>query len=579
MNCAQVLIEGVRAMGGRRIYGVIGTSNVAFVNALYDYRHQIRYISCRHEQVAASMADAEGRLTGIPGVVLTHAGPGALNAAISVAAAHKDASPMICLSGAVRRKLRGLDGMLEADHLRVFGPLCKGVWRIEEARHASSVFSEAWRTAVSGSPGPVFIEVPQDVWEEDAGDSPAFDLRPESPPEPPHHEVRLAVEALERASRPLILSGGGVAISGASPSLIRLAEALGVPVATTGNGRGTIPETHPLCLGRVGFGGGTTAADRALAEADIVLAVGCTISDMTTYEYTWLPSGEAILVNLHPSPPPARFVSCRQHLHADAGLFLKEALKQLDRKKPLDRSGWWARLRPVQEEWAAQVEAARKSDRVPLSPGRVVDALRELLPEEHIVTVGAGLHVLYPMAFLPCLRPRSFLSSVNFGAMGFGFAASLAAALVHPEKPVVAILGDGDFMMTLQDLETAVREGLSTKVLVVNDSMYRVLNLRQRIQHEGRILGSCHGNPDFAALARAFGAQGWRIERPEQIRPALQEALAAEGPAVVDAIVDPDDFPPANYEAALRMSQVEGAAPIPVAAGVPGLGRSGRSSP
>lgn len=578
MNCAQVLIEGMRAMGGRRIYGVIGTSNVAFVNALYDYRHEIRYISCRHEQVAASMADAEGRLTGIPGVVLTHAGPGALNAAISVAAAHKDASPMICLSGAVRRKLRGLDGMLEADHLRVFEPLCKGVWRIEEGRQAASVFSEACRTALSGSPGPVFIEIPQDVWEENAGDFPAFDLRPEPPPRPSRQEVRTALESLERASRPLILSGGGVAISAASESLVRLAEALEVPVATTGNGRGTIPETHRLCLGRVGFGGGTTAADRALAEADLILAIGCTISDMTTYEYTWLPTGEAILVNLDPTPPPARFVSCRQHLQVDAALFLQGALEELEKKTPPDRSSWWARLRPVQEEWAAQVEAGRTSDRVPLSPGRVMDELRQLLPKDHIVAVGAGLHVLYPMAFLPCLRPRSFLSSVNFGAMGFGFAASLAAGLIHPDNPVVAVLGDGDFMMTLQDLETAVREGIRTKVLVVNDCMYRVLNFRQRIQHQGRVLGSCHGNPDFAALARAFGAQGWRIDRPEQIRPVLQQVLAAEGPAVVDLIVDPDDFPPTNYEAALRMSQAEGAAPVPVAP-VPGLGRSGRSRP
>lgn len=574
MNCAQVLIEGMRAMGGRRIYGVIGTSNVAFVNALYDYRHEIRYISCRHEQVAASMADAEGRLTGRPGVVLTHAGPGALNAAISVAAAHKDASPLICLSGAVRRKLRGLDVMLEADHLRVFEPLCKGVWRIEEGRQAASVFSEACRTALSGSPGPVFIEIPQDVWEENAGDSPDFDLRPEPPPRPSHQEVRIALESLERASRPLILSGGGVAISGASESLVRLAEALEVPVATTGNGRGTIPETHRLCLGRVGFGGGTTAADRALAEADLILAIGCTISDMTTYEYTWLPTGETILVNLDPAPPPARYVSCRQHLRTDAALFLEGALEQIENKEPPDRSSWWARLRPVQEEWAAQVEAGRTSDRVPLSPGRVMDELRQLLPEDHVVAVGAGLHVLYPMAFLPCLRPRSFLSSVNFGAMGFGFAASLAAGLVHPDKPVVAVLGDGDFMMTLQDLETAVREGIRTKVLVVNDSMYRVLNFRQRIQHQGRVLGSCHGNPDFAALAQAFGAQGWRIDRPEQIRPVLQQALAAEGPAVVDLIVDPDDFPPTHYEAALRMSQAEGAAPIPLAT-VPGLGRSG----
>ncbi len=157
------------------------------------------------------------------------------------------------------------------------------------------------------------------------------------------------------------------------------------------------------------------------------------------------------------------------------------------------------------------------------------------------------------MAFLPCREPLSYLSAVNFGAMGFGFPAALAAKLVYPEKEVVAILGDGDFMMTLQDLETACREGIKVRVLVINDNMYRVLNLRQRLQCGGRILGTCHGNPDFAALARTFGASGWRLERPEEIVTVLEEALSAPGPAVVDAIIDPDDLPPFNLEATLRM--------------------------
>ncbi len=554
MNCAQVLIEGIKAMGAKRIYGVIGTSNLSFVDALYDHQDEIRYVSCRHEQVAASMADAEGRLTGIPGVALTHSGPGTLNALISVGNAYKDCSPLILLSGAVKRRLRGSDGMLEADHKAIFAPLCKGAFRLEDAASAAAVFSRAYSLAVSGARGPVLIEVPEDVWGEEAGEEPPrYRLAPEYRPPLHVEDVWRAMEMVKGARRPLLLSGGGVAYAGCSHLLVRLAEALQVPVITTGNGRGTIPEDHALCLGRAGFGGGNTAADTALSEAEVVLGLGCTLSDMTTYEYTLPVSGEVILVNVDLEAMLTSRFRAQYMIEADVRDFLAEALGTVKDYHPPAREEWWESLEDKRREWKMRLDEAIASDKVPLSPGRVVHELSRLLPEGHIVTVGGGTHVLYPMAFLPCREPLSYLSAVNFGAMGFGFPAAMAAKLVYPEKEVVAILGDGDFMMTMQDLETACREGIKVRVLVINDNMDRVLNLRQRLQCGGRILGTCHGNPDFAALARTFGASGWRLERPQEIVPVLEEALAAPGPAVVDVIIDPDDLPPLNLEATLRM--------------------------
>ena len=556
MNCAQVLLEGLKAMGSRRIYGVVGTSNVALVSTLYDYREDLRYISCRHEQVAGSMADAEGRLTGKPGVVITHSGPGTLNALLSVACAFKDHSPMICISGAVKRKLQGTGGQLEADHLHVFGPFCKGVFRIEDAREAASVISEAYRLTVSGAKGPVLIEVPEDVWGEEATeDMPEFRFVTDPNPVLRIEDVKKAVDRLEAAERPVLISGGGVALAGASDRMVRFAEAVQAPVITTGNGRGTVPETHPLCLGRVGFGGGNTVADTALSRADVILGLGCTVSDLMTYEYTIPLEGEVFLVNIDGKAMEKSYFQAQDRIEADPGDFLELAIDQIEGYEPPSRDAWWEILKPVQEGWDASLKAAIASDKIPLSPGRVIHELSEILPPDHIIAVGSGMHVMYPMSFLPCVRPLSYLQSVNFGAMGFGFPAALAAGLIHPEKEVVVILGDGDFMMTVQDLETAVREGIKVRVLVINDGMYRVLNFRQRMQYEGRVIGTCHGNPDFAELARTFGASGWRLERPEEIRPVLEEALRADGPAVVDIIVDPDDMPPANIEAALRMSE------------------------
>ena len=555
MNCAQVLIEGIKAMGAKRIYGVIGTSNISFVDALYDHQEEIRYVSCRHEQVAASMADAEGRLTGIPGVALTHSGPGTLNALISVGNSYKDCSPMILLSGAVKKKLRGSDGMLEADHQSIFAPLCKGVFRLEEGERAGAVFSKAYTLAMSGARGPVLIEVPEDVWgEEIGGGPPAFRLAVEYRPPLHVEDVWRSLELVKGARRPLLLAGGGVAYARCSDLLVRFAEALRAPVITTGNGRGTIPEDHPLCLGRAGFGGGNTVADTALSEAEVVLGLGCTLSDMTTYEYTLPVNGEVILVNIDLEAMLTSRFRAQYMIEADVKDFLTEALGAVKNYRPPLRDEWWGLLEPVRLEWKNMVDAAIASDKVPLSPGRVVHELGRLLPPGHIVSVGGGTHLLYPMAFLPCREPLTFLSAVNFGAMGFGFPAALAAKLVYPEREVVAILGDGDFMMTLQDLETACREGIKVRVLVINDNMYRVLNIRQRLQCQGRVLGTCHGNPDFAALARSFGASGWRLERVEDIAGVLGEALAAPGPAVVDVIIDPDDLPPLNLEASLRMS-------------------------
>lgn len=555
MNCAQALIEGIKAMGAKRIYGVIGTSNVSFIDALYDHQDDIRYISCRHEQVAASMADAEGRLTGIPGVVLTHSGPGTLNALISVGNACKDCSPMILLSGAVKRKLKGSGGMLEADHLNIFAPLCKGVFRVEDAGQALAVFSKAYTLAVSGARGPVLIEVPEDAWGEEVEGEPTR-LRLAADHRPPLHveDVWRVLDMLKEADRPLLLAGGGIAYARCSDLFVRFAESLQAPVITTGNGRGTIPEDHPLCLGRAGFGGGTTMADTALTGADMVLGLGCTLSDMTTYEYTLPINGEVALVNVDLEAMMTSRFRAQYMIEADARDFLVEALGAVKDYRAPRRGEWWSLLEPVRREWKAAVEAAIASEKVPLSPGRVVHELARLLPPGHIVSVGGGTHVLYAMDFLPCREPLSYLSAVNFGAMGFGFPAALAAKLVHPEKEVVAILGDGDFMMTLQDLETACREKIAVRVLVINDSMYRVLNLRQRLQCGGRVLGTCHGNPDFAALAASFGAAGWRLEEVEDVPRVLGEALSSPGPSVVDVIIDPDDMPPLNLEATLRMS-------------------------
>jgi len=555
LSAGQALARALLKMGTSRVYGIIGTSNVAFVDALYEVRDRIHYVSCRHEQVAASMADAEGRLTGRPGVALVHSGPGALNAMISAGNAYKDCSPMIIITGAVKRRLAGSDGMLEVDHRRLFAPLCKATFRVESASEVPGVFSAAYRAAMSGARGPVLIEVPEDVWAEKVEiDIEGMELACDAPPPVKHADVTDALAMIESARLPLVLAGAGVAYSHSRGDLVKFAEALSLPVITTGNGRGTMPETHPLCLGRVGFGGGNLVADKALEICDALLCLGAGMSDMTTYEFTApLAARNVMVVNISPGPrapqaPDSRLVLC------DVAEFLDGLVEEIGERREPPRTAWDEALAEARESWGLRLLASLES-RGSLPPaGRVIKELARRLPDDTIVSVGAGMHLLYPMAFMSCNHPLSYLSTVNFGAMGFGLAASMAASLVHPERAVVAVLGDGDFMMTVQDLETAVREGLSIKVLVLNDFQYRVLNVRQKLQFAGHVLGTEHGNPDFAELARCFGAAGYRLDSAERIDEVLDAVVAEKGPVVVDVIIDPEDLPPMNVEANLRMS-------------------------
>lgn len=550
---ADAVTQCLERMKVQRVYGVIGTSIVGFLDGLYEARERIRYISCRHEQVAGSMADAEGRLTRRPGIVALHSGPGALNAMISLANAAKDCSPVIALVGSIKRKLSGCDGMLELDHVRVFRPLCRATFRVESARDIPEILSRAWKAALAGPGGPVLVEVPEDVWvERDEINVDSLDLAVDRPAPLARDQLVEVYRRLCAAARPVILAGAGISYTGSGALLTRLAEQRQVPVATTGNGRGAISELHPLSLGRAGYGGGSPVADEALKRADFILGIGCTMSDMTTYEYTWPISGEIVVVNLDTDNDQKRIPL--EALYADAAQFLRDLLAVAEEQPAGEPFPWIDELQPQRTAWRNLLDGSLGPDRSPISPAYVCDHLRRRLDENAIVAVGAGMHLLYPMAFVPSRQPLTYLSAVNFGAMGFGLPASLAAKLVYPQRQVIAILGDGDFMMTVQDLETAVREKIAVRIFVVNDNAYRVLAFRQRVQLNGRVYGSLHDNPDFLKLADAFGLKAWRIREAADVDGVLETALAEPGPTLVEIVTDPNDIPPTNLEAAMHMN-------------------------
>lgn len=553
---AQALVLGLEKMGTTRLYGIIGTSILGFFEGLYERRDKIRYISCRHEQVAATMADVEGRLTGRPGVAIVHSGPGALNAMISVGNASKDCSPMILITGAVKSRLKGTDGMLEADHLKIFAPIVKRAFRIQKVADIPKILSEAYRTAMEGARGPVLIEVPENIWKErEEIDEGSFRFENPSPPKPDLGDLKAIVEALSKASRPLILAGCGVAYAGAGEKLKELVELTRIPVITTGNGRGVLSEEHPLSLGRVGFGGGNPVADSAFQKCDVLLGLGCGISDMVTYEFTQQTDADIYLINLDPAAEK-RKVYVEKNLLCDIGAALP-ILISLAKEKNVGSSASWAdELQSEKGKWLQMLRAAADPDKSPLSPGFVLSRLDPMLPRDAIVTVGAGMHAVYAHNHLLTRGPLQFLGAVNFGAMGFGLAAAMSAKLCFPDRTVLAVLGDGDFLMTVQDLETAVREKIGIKIVVVNDNSYRVLEMKQKLQYQGHVIGTRHQNPDFLELAKAFGLKGIRLQSPEEVEAGLKEMTATGGPVLLEIVTDPEDLPPTNLEAVMKMGMV-----------------------
>ncbi|MCS7143789.1 MAG: thiamine pyrophosphate-binding protein [Archaeoglobaceae archaeon] len=538
MDVARAIANALSDLGVSRVYGIIGTSLIDFIDALYDYR-QIRYISCRHEQVSSSMADAEGRLTGFPGVAIAHASPGTLNSAISVANAYKDGSPMVLIAGSVSRSLKGKNSMLEANQFEVMKPITMGCYRLEEPRKAVETIEKAFSIAINEC-GPVYVEIPEDLWRESCEYSkPKLKV---SKTFASGEEVDRAAEIIKRSSRPLIVAGYGLNSAEGSKVLLELVDKTGIPVVTTGNGRGAISEEHEFCFGRVGFGGGSLHADKALKNSDCVICLGCQLSDITTYSYRMMPKGDIIAVTL--DREAGSKLNYSLITYSDAVDFTKRLSEKLNYR--VDKN-WVEEIKNWKASWDGFLDQMSEMKYEGFAnPNLFFKKLNERLGNA-VVCAGQGMHVLYAQNYLKAKRPRSYLAATNHGAMGFGLSAGMTAKLLGYES--IAVLGDGEFMMTIQDLETAVREKIAVKVVVVNDNSYRVLYFRQKFQKEGRIYGTLHTNPDFAKLAEIFGAEGFRVEKDSEIDEGIKLMLESDKPFVLDLLISPDSFAPINTEA------------------------------
>jgi acetolactate synthase-1/2/3 large subunit len=533
----QVLVDQLVLHGADLAFGVPGESYLAVLDALHDA--PLRLIVTRHEGGAANMAEAYGKLTGRPGVCMVTRGPGATHASNGVHTAFQDSTPMLLLIGQVARDTVGREGFQELDYRAMYGAIAKWATQVDDAARLPEIVARAFAVATSGRPGPVVLALPEDMLSErvDVPDARPHRAVPAAPaPDAMAHLGELLAQA--RAPLAVVGEGGWTAQTGAD--IAAFAETQAVPVAASFRCQDYVDNASPAYAGHAAL-----AMDPALAkrirEADLLLAIGGRLGEIPTAGYTLVRPGAPTqrLIHVHPDPDEIGAVYPTE-LGIVAGL---EAFAAAARA--LDPAGADARaglLEAAHGEYERNLAETRELPG-PLQMSAVMATLRERLPDDAILTNGAGnfsvwAHRYYEFHRYPTqLGPRS-------GSMGYGVPAAVGAKAVHPDRPVVCLAGDGDFLMTGQELATAVQEELPVVVLVVNNAMYGTIRMHQERHYPGRVVGTDLRNPDFVAYARAFGAHGALVERSEDFPAALDEALECGRPAVIELRVDPQAITP-----------------------------------
>jgi len=552
----QMVAAHLAANGIDAAFCVPGESFLALLDALYD--GPTRLITCRHEASAANAAVAYGKLTGRPGVCLVTRGPGATQASVGVHTAAQDSAPLLLLVGQVGRAVRGREAFQELDVPAVFAPVAKWAAEATDPARLPELLARAVRVATSGRPGPVVLALPEDVLSGGARAADPRPVRPAAPGVAPADLARLR-ELLGETRRPLVIAGGPGWTEAAAADLRRVAEASRLPVAVSFRSQDVLDNRSPSYVGDLGVSQNPALAERVRA-ADLVLAVGPRLGEITTAGYRLLktPVPRQRLVHVHPGLAElTRLYQADLAINAPVGRFLAA----------------WRSVPPVKgDAWAAWTEAARANYQAWVRPwpapgpdrlgppedrpaavdlGRALATMRECLPDDAIVASGAGNYSIWVHRFFQFRRHGTQLAPKS-GAMGFGLPAALAAKVVHPERPVVAVAGDGDFLMCGQELATAVQHQLNVVVLVVNNGRYGTIRMHQERTYPGRVIGTDLHNPDFRALAEAYGAAAETVTDTEAFPAAFERALAAGRPALLDLRTDPDAVAPGLHLAALR---------------------------
>ena len=546
MNTGQALIELLKVEGVRHLFGIVGSTFLDVLDVLYD-DNSIEYINVRHEQGAAFMADGLARVTGRPAACLVTSGPGATNLMTGVAAAYVAHAPVVAITGGPVLANYERDAFQELDLVNLFKPITKLSLLIKQSERIPELMRYAFRMAMSGRKGPVFVEIPRDVLNNrdiDVDLIPPEQYRPDSASLPHPDAIAKAAQMLQQAERPLLVVGGGVTWAHANDLVTRFSERLSLPMITAYGRNDALPTRHPLYIGPLGRAGAPEAAE-ACQRADLLFVVGSRLGNFTTYyDNRYIQPGARIVQVDIDSRDIGRVYPVELGIQADAGAVLDALLSHAEQTQMAPTStSWQAEAQRLRDARQSRLEEEGNLSTMPLKPQRVYHELRRVLPANTIVTLDAGAAPAYGYDRLEFSTPRTLITPLDLGTLGLSFPSALGAKLGRPDAPVLAVHGDGGFLMNAQELETAVRHGINVVTLVMNNNCWGSEKAYQKHFYQERYVGADIGNPRYDQYAELFGAKGYYVEHPDQIGDAISDAFQCGKPAVVEVPIDPDEFP------------------------------------
>ncbi|HET7764513.1 MAG TPA: thiamine pyrophosphate-binding protein [Burkholderiales bacterium] len=550
-TAAQILVDALKIHGVDAAFCVPGESYLAVLDALYDAREEIRLIVARQDGGAAYMAEAYGKVTGKPGICFVTRGPGATNASIGVHTAHQDSTPMIVFIGQVPGEFADREAFQEIDYRQMFGPMVKWVAQIDRPERVHEYVSHAFHLAMSGRPGPVVLALPEDMLTQTASvaDVAPYQVVQASPSAADMEKLR---GLLARSQRPLVILGGTVWTREACRDLEIFAEASGLPIAASFRFQDLIDNNHDHYVGDVGIGINPKLAAR-VREADVLLVIGARLGEMTTGAYTLVepPRPKQKLVHVHAGAEELGRVYQGELLINSGMPQFAAAARNLD----LDGTAWKSWREQARADYIQWTRPAPIPGKVQYA--EIVAWMREHLPKDAIIANGAGNFAGWISRFYRYPGLRTQVAPTN-GSMGYGVPAGIAAKVARPDSIVVSVNGDGDFLMNGQELATAVQYELPVIFIVVNNGMYGTIRMHQEREYPARVYATALRNPDFVALARAYGAHGERVEETGAFAPAFERARAAGKPALIEVRIDPQAITTSTTLDAIRARALKG---------------------
>ena len=546
LKAGEAVIELLRQEGVSHIFGIVGSSFLDILDPLYD-RDDVSFVGVRHEQGAALMADGFSRISGAPSVCLATNGPGVLNLTYGIGSAYVAHSPVVVLAPSASREHQYRDSTQEFDQVALFRPITKAAFPINKIERLPDALRHAFRVATSGKMGPVLLDIPRDLL---PGAEVELDLLPpdnyrsgqtRNPGD--RNLIQKGANLLLGAERPVILAGGGVQWSNAGDEVGRMADVLGAAIVTSYGRADAVPNDHPSFLGHLGRLGSEEGAE-AIRQADVILAVGTRLGQSTTfYDHRFIPA-DARIVQIEIDPEElGRNYPVAVGIEGDAKSVMQGLLEQVQEAEPRPNAQWTGEI----SDWSARrrqrLDDEGRLDSLPIKPQRVYAELRRVMPRDAIIALDAGLAPNFGQDRLYYHEPRSLMTSLDLGGLGFSFPASLGAKFAAPDRPVVNFNGDGGFLFNAQEFETAVRYGLKVVSVIMNNSCWGSEKAYQRYAFNERYVGADTTNPRYEEFARLFGGTGFYVERPEEIGDVFLEALKAEGPSIIEIPTDPDEMP------------------------------------